>query len=44
MRLVKQAGNATEGMVAAMNETGEDLSNVTVGIIEGAQVIVNGLG
>lgn len=36
--------NATEGMGASRNETGEALSNVTDGIMEGLQDIVNGSG
>ncbi len=33
---------ATQGMVDAMNETGQALSNVTEGLIEGINDIVNG--
>jgi hypothetical protein len=35
---------ATQGMQAAMNETGEALSNVTGGVMEGIKNLVNGSG
>ena len=33
---------ATQGMEAAVNETGEALSNVTEGVVEGIKEFVNG--
>ena len=35
-------GTATQGMKDAMNETGEVLSNVTGGVMEGIKDLVNG--
>ncbi len=40
----RSANQTGEGAQEAMNETGEALSNVTGGIMEGAQDIVNGSG
>jgi hypothetical protein len=37
-------GTATQGMKDAMNETGEALSNVTGGVMEGIKDLVNGSG
>ena len=37
-------GTATQGMKDAMNETGEALSNVTGGVMEGIKNLVNGSG